>query len=407
MSNSLLTIAMITRESLRVLENNLVFAKNVNRNYDDEYAKTGAKIGNTLNLRLPARYIGRSGPTLSVENQTETFFPLTLNQQFGVDLQFTSQDMELSLDDFSERIVEPAMATIANKVDYDGLQQAYNVYNTVGTPGTANSALTNYLSGSAKLKLLGAPQDQLRSSILDPVSEASLVGGLTTLFNPTEAIADQYKSGTMGRAIGFKWSSDANVASYTVGLQGGSPQVDSSGSHANGTDGFISVKGFSNTITGVLKVGDIFTIANVNAVNPQSRKTTGQLQQFVVLATANSSGAGKIDALQISPTVVASGQFQNVDSLPANSANITVLGAASTVSPMSLMFHRDAFVLATADLPLPRGTHMATRVRSKKIGMSVRMIQAYDVVNDIFPCRFDILYGYGTPYPQLACRVQS
>lgn len=407
MGNTLLTMAMITRESLRILENNLTFTKGVNREYDNEYAKKGAKIGTTLNLRLPARYVGRTGPTLSVENQTETFFPLTLSTQFGVDVQFTSQEMELSLDDFSERVLAPAIAAVSNKIDFDGCAQGLNVANTVGVPGTPNAALTNYLSAGAKLKLLGCPLDQLRSAVLDPVSEASLVGALTSLFNPTEEIADQYKSGTMGRAIGFKWSSDANINTYTVGAQGGVPQVDATGSHPNGTDGFISVKGMSNTITGILLPGDVFTIANVFAVNPQSRKSTGQLQQFVVLAAANSSGAGKVDALQISPTVVASGQFQNVNSLPANSANITVLGAASTVSPMSLMYHRDAFVLASADLPMPRGTHMAARVQSKKIGLSVRMVQSYDIVNDIFPCRFDVLYGWATPYPQLACRVQS
>ena len=135
MSNSVLTISMITRESLRILENNLTFTKGVNRNYDEKFGIEGAKIGNTLNLRLPARYVGRSGPVLSVENQTETYVPLTLNTQFGVDVQFTSADMKLSMDDFSERFLKPAVAVVANKIDRDGMALATQVYQTVGTPG--------------------------------------------------------------------------------------------------------------------------------------------------------------------------------------------------------------------------------------------------------------------------------
>jgi hypothetical protein len=405
MSNTVLTISMITRESLRILENNLVFTKQVNREYDDAFGKTGAKIGNTLNLRLPARYVGRTGPTLSIENQTENYFPLTLDTQFGVDVQFTSQDMELSMDDFSERVLAPAIAAVANKIDSDGLAKSIGIYNAVGTPGTANNALTNYLSASAKLKLQGCPQDNLRSIILDPLSEASVVGALTTLFNPSEEISNQYKNGTMGKAIGFKWSCDQNVASYTTGAQGGSPQYNGSGAH-DGTDGILSTKGWNASAAPRLKKGDVFTIAAVYAVNPQSRLSTGQLQQFVVTADFSSDGSGNGD-VSISPTIVTSGQFQNVNAAAVGNAALTVLGAASVASPMSLAFHRDAFVLACADMPLPRGVHMASRVSSKKVGLSIRMVQAYDVVNDIFPCRLDVLYGWAVPYAQLACRIQS
>jgi hypothetical protein len=404
MANQILTISMITRESLRVLENNLTFTKGVNREYDDAFGKTGAKIGNTLNLRLPARYVGRTGPTLSIENQTETFFPLTLNTQFGVDVQFTSQDMELSMDDFSERFLAPAMAAVANKIDRDGLAQGLNVYNAVGTPGTTPTTLATYLAASKIMKFMAAPQDNLRSIVIDPSAEASIVNALTTLFNPSQMISDQYKDGTMGKAIGFKWSSDANVNAYTIGAQGGTPIMLSSGGSQTGAS--LNTQGWSNSITGLLNQGDIFTIAGVFSVNPQSRQSTGLLQQFVVTAPVSSNGSG-LATIPISPSIVASGQFQNVSAAAAQSAAITVLGSAATVSPMNLAFHRDAFVLASADLPLPRGVHMAERVSSKKVGLSVRMIQAYDVVNDIFPCRLDVLYGWATPYPQLACRIQG
>lgn len=404
MSNSVLTISMITRESLRVLENNLTFTKGVNREYDSQFGKSGAKIGNTLNLRLPARYVGRSGPTLSIENQTETYFPLTLNQQFGVDVQFTSQDMELSMDDFSERFLAPAMAAVSNKIDRDGLAQALNVYNAVGTPGTTPSTLPIYLAASKYMKYLGAPQDDLRSILIDPSAEAGIINSLTTLFNPSSQISDQYKDGTMGKAIGFKWSSDANVNTMQVGSLGGTPIVAAGGGTQTGAA--ITTSGWSNSVTNCLNVGDIFTIAGTYSVNPQSRQSTGLLQQFVVTSAFSSNGSG-LGTISISPAIVASGQFQNVSQGAAASSAITVLGAANTVTPMNLAFHRDAFVLASADLPLPRGVHMASRVNSKKVGLSVRMIQAYDVVNDIFPCRLDVLYGWATPYPQLACRIQG
>ena len=201
MSNQILTISMITREAMRVLENNLTFTKGVNRNFDDKFGIEGAKIGSTLNIRLPARYVGRSGPVLSVEGQTETYVPLTLSTQFGVDVEFTSADLELSMDDFSERYVKPAMAVVANKIDRDGLLQALNVYQTVGVPGTTPTALSSYLAASAKMKFAAAPEDDMRSIVIDPNAEAGIVNSLTTLFNPSQLISDQYKDGTMGKAI--------------------------------------------------------------------------------------------------------------------------------------------------------------------------------------------------------------
>lgn len=403
MSNSVLTISMITRESLRILENNLTFTKGVNRNYDEKFGIEGAKIGNTLNLRLPARYVGRSGPVLSVENQTETYVPLTLNTQFGVDVQFTSADMKLSMDDFSERFLKPAVAVVANKIDRDGMALATQVYQTVGTPGSVPPNLQTYLNASAKLKFAAAPQDEFRSIVIDPNAEATIVNGLTTLFNPSATISDQYRDGAMGRAIGFKWSCDQNVNSYTVGALGGTPLVSAVPVSGATT---LSTQGWSNSITNILNVGDIFTIASVYAVNPQSRQSTGQLQQFVVTAAASSSSGG-LATLSISPAITNAGQFQTVNSLPVIGAALTVLGAAGTVSPMNLAYHRDAFVFASADLPLPDGVDKAARVSSKKLGVSIRMVRAYDIVNDMWPCRLDVLYGWACPYPQLACRIQG
>ncbi len=404
MSNSILTISMITREAMRVLENNLTFAKGVNRQYDDKFGVAGAKIGSTLNVRLPARYVGRDGPTLSIENQTENYAPLTLDTQSGVDVQFTSADLALSMDDFSKRFLEPAMANVANKIDANGLLQYKKIYQHVGTPGVTPANLTPYLSAQAVLDFAAAPRDGMRSIVMDPNANATLVGALTTLFNPTREISDQYKDGNMGKAIGAKFSMDQNIPSQTIGhWLTASPTVATTSTDGDTT---IATQAWGNSAADILNVGDIFTIAAVHSVNPQSRKSTGQLQQFVVTAAMVNDGSGN-STITVSPAIKTSGQGQTVDALPLINAAIVPYGASTVVTPQNLCYHRDAFILASADLPLPKGVDLAARVSDPRTGLSVRMVRAYDIVNDMFPCRLDVLYGWATPYPQLACRISG
>lgn len=402
MPNTLLTISMITREALRVLENNLTFAKGVNREYDDKYAIEGAKIGDTLNIRKPARYVGRSGRTLSVEDHTETSVPLVLSNQFGVDVQFTSKDMALSLDDFSDRILKPALATVANKIDRDGLSLYTDIFNATGTPGTTPSGLLPFLQAGAKLDDEAVPRDGLRSAVIDPWAQATMVDGLKGLFQSSDKIANQYESGNMGLAGGFKFSMDQNVVRHTVGPLGGTPLVNG----ASQTGSNLVTNGWTAAAAARLKKGDVITLAGVYGVNPQNRQSTGQLRQFVVTADVSSDGSGNA-TIPIYPPITTSGAFQTVTGSPANGAAITVLGAANTSTPANMVYHRDAFTLACADLPLPKGVDMAARVSDKQLGLSVRMVRAYDINSDQFPCRLDILYGWKTLYPELACRVHG
>lgn len=403
MANTNLTISMVTREALRVLENKLTFAKGVNREYDDQFAISGAKIGDTVNIRKPARYVGRSGATLSVEDHTETSVALALDTQFGVDVNFTSKELSLSIDDFSKRIVAPALAVVANKIDRDGLSLYSSVNNAVGTPGATPTALKTYLQAGAKMDYTATPRDGNRSLVIEPTAQVEIVDALKGLFQSSEKIADQYETGNMGLAGGFKWSMDQNVVSHTVGPLGGTPAVNgltSSGATTLVTDGWTAAAAAR------LKKGDVFIIANVLAVNPQSRQSTGQPQQFVVTADVSSDGSGNA-TIPIFPAIVSSGAFQTVNALPADNALLTVLGAANTVSPTNLAFHRDAFVMGCADLLLPKGVDMASRVSDKQLGMSIRMIRQYDINNDKFPCRLDVLYGWKAVYPELACRIQG
>lgn len=393
---------MITKESLRVLENNLAFAKGVNRDYDDQFAQSGAKIGDTINIRKPARYVGRTGTALSVEDHTETSVPLQLNTQFGVDINFTSKELTLSIDEFSDRIIKPAMATVANKLDSDGLALYKSVYNAVGTPGTTPTLLKTYLQAGAKMDYEATPRDGNRSVVIEPTAQVEIVDSLKSLFQSGDQIMKQYEQGNMGQAAGFKWSLDQNVAVHQVGPLGGTPAVNGAGQ----TGSSLVTNGWTAAAALRLKTGDTFTIAGVFAVNPQTRTSTGQLRQFVVTADVSSDASGNA-TIPIFPAITASGAFQTVTATPGSGALITVLGAANTLTPVNLAYHKNAFVLGCADLLLPKGVDMAARVSDKQLGLSARMVRAYDINNDKFPCRFDILYGWKAVYPELACRIHG
>lgn len=403
MANTLLTISMITRESLRVLENNLTFAKGVNRQFDDKFGVSGAKIGDTLNIRKPARYVGRSGRTLATEDITETSVALQLDTQYGVDISFTSKDLALSIDEFSDRYLKPAMATVANKIDRDGLALYKDIYNSVGTPGTTPTTLRTYLQAGAKLDFEACPRDSLRSVVIDPNAQVEIVDALKGLFQSSTEIKNQYESGNMGLAAGFKWSMDQNVQTHTIGLLGGTPLTN--GVPASGATTLVT-DGWTASVANRLKKGDVFTIANVYAVNPQSRQSTGQLRQFTVTSDVSSDGSGNA-TIAISPAIVLTGPTQNVSALPADNAALTVFGAGSALATANLAYHRDAFVLACADLPLPGGVDMASRVSDKQLGLSARMVRAYDINSDVMATRLDVLYGWKTVYPEFACRIMG
>jgi hypothetical protein len=401
MANTLLTIAMITREALRVLVNNLVFTKQINQEYDDQFGKTGAKIGNVLNIRKPPRFVRTDGQGLQLQDVTETSVPLVLTTQAQRAFTFSSSDFALSIDDFSERYIKPAVASMANQVDFDGLGLAAQVAQAVGTPGTVPNQLLTYLQAQQKLNESAAPDDDDRAIVMNPAMQATIIDSLKGLFQSSERISEQYKRGKMGETIGANWYMDQNVRSQTIGAQGGTPLVNA----ANQTGLSITTSGWTASIT-VLGVGDIVTFAGVNAVNPQSFQDTGSLKQFVITAPVVSNGSG-VATLNISPALTTSGPFQTVTVSPANNAVVTVFGAGGVVSPQGLCFHRDFATMACADLPLWGGVDMAERVSDKELGLSIRLIRAYDINQDRCPTRLDFLYGWAVLYQELACRIAS
>ena len=412
--NNLLTISKITNEALMVLENELTFTNNVTREYDDQFAVTGAKIGNTLNVRLPGRFIGTTGPALNVEDFNETSVPVTLSTQFHVDTQFTTQDLALSLDMFSDRILKPAVAAIANKMDLDGLTMAKNnVANIVGTAGTPPTGLITYLTAGAYLDSEGAPRDGRRSCVVEPFTSATIVDSLKGLFVPSDVIGKQYTKGMMGRdSAGMNWYMDQNVVNQTFGSYSGKTlSVDTTSASfgiATGWAQFGTVQLVASSAL-TLNQGDVIQIAGVYAVNPQNRAAygSGKLRNFVVMSTtAVATGGGT--AVTVSPAIITGGQFQNVVvQTTSATAAVTPFNNTGTVSPQNLVFHKNFATLATADLELPDGVHFAGRASDKDLGLSIRVVRQYTINNDSIPTRLDVLYGWAPLYPELACRVAA
>lgn len=403
MANTILTPSMIAKEALMAFKNKLGFTSQVNRQYSDQFAKSGAKIGNSITIRKPPRFTVSSGPALSVQDVTEESTSLTLASQKHVDFKFSSQELTLSVDKFRERYIDNAVMALANQVDMDGLNlAATSVANSVGTPGTVPSLLATYLSAQQKLNEMACPTDDKRSLFITPAAQAATVNALSGLFQSSSEIAKQYEKGMMGMAVGAKWFMAQNLFTRTVGPLGGTPLVNG----ASQTGSSLATKGWTAAAASRLNVGDVFTVAGVYAVNPLTKQSTGSLQQFVVTAAFSSDGSGN-GSVAIYPSIVTSGATQTVSASPADGAAITVVGAAATSSPQNVLCHENAFTLGSADLELPQGVDFAAMASDEESGLSIRVIRAYDINNDVFPCRLDILYGWAALRPEWACRIQG
>ena len=398
MSNSLLTIDMITRKSLEILENNLVIARTVNRQYDDSFAKSGAKIGSTLRIRLPDRALVTDGAALQVQDDVEQNTSLTVSSQKHIGINFTTAELTMQLDDFAERVLKPRISQLAASIDADVANSFQNIFQSVGTPGTTPGTSLVLLQAQQKLNEAAAVMSP-RYATVNPAANAALVEGMKGLFNPVSTISKQFKSGLMGEGIlGYEeLNMSQSIKQHTTGSRTGSHTVTTT----------VSTQGASTiAITGtgsqVIKKGDVFTISSVFAVNPQTRESTGSLQQFV--ATADATATGGAYTVSVSPAIYTATQaLATVDSFPQAAATVTFLGSASTQYPQNLIYHKDAITFATADLVMPQGVDMASRQVHN--GISMRIVRQYDINNDRMPCRIDVLYGFGVIRPQMAVRM--
>ncbi len=397
MANTLLTPQIITREALRILHQKLNFIGNINRQYDDSFANSGAKIGDTLSIRLPNQYTVRTGKTLSTQDTTENKVPLQVATQKGVDVNFSSAELTMSLDDFSTRILEPAMSVLAANLEADAFSMALDVYIAVNNIGSAVT-FKNIMTGRKLLNDNLAPIDNNRTCILNTTDQVDLIDALKGLFHDSSNISKQYKEGIMGRTGGFDFYENTLIPTQTTGTALSATTYTVNGAVTTNGSSTVTVATGATTF----KKGDIITFSGCNRVHPETKVDTGALQQFVVTADY-AGGAGN---LAISPAIYTSTGMQNVlaTGIP-NGATVTKVGGASAVYKPSLVFHKDAFAFATADLIMPKGVDFSAR--EVYDGISMRIVRAYDINNDNLPCRIDVLYGYKTLRAQLAARILS
>ena len=401
MANSILTIDMITRKALEILENNLVITRNVNRQYDDSFAVSGAKIGSTLRIRLPDRALVTDGAALQVQDDAEQSTTLTVASQKHIGVNFTTAELTLQLDDFAERVLKPRISQLASSIDADVANAYKAIFNTVGTPGTSPATALVLLQAQQKLNESAAGMAP-RYATVNPAANAGLVNGLSGFFNPTTTISQQFKNGMMGTGVlGFdEINMSQSVKVHTTGSRAGTILVN--GAVSTQGQSTISIDGLTGA-TDTVTAGDVFTIAGVFAVNPQTRESTGSLQQFVVTAAQTGSGNALANMAISPPIYTSTNALATVDSFPADNAAVTFVGTASTSYPQNMIYHKDAITFATADLVMPQGVDMAARANHN--GISLRVVRAYDINNDRMPCRIDVLYGFSTIRPQMACRL--
>ncbi len=393
MAQTTLVPSEITNDSLFILSNNLVMANKVNRKFEKEFHK----IGTTVTIRKPNKFVTSTGPALNVQDINEPSTSVTINNQVHVDFQFSSQDLSLVIAEFRERYTKPAVEAICNAVDVAIMGNWSAIYNEVGTPGTIPNNLSFLTASMQRMSELAAPTTG-RVLVFGPAAYASMVGSLTGLFN--NAVTTPVFKGFLTNLMSFEIYEDQNAPSKVVGNWSGTPTVNGAGQ----TGASLVTQAWTNSVTGLLNVGDTFTIAGVYAINPQSRLSTGSLQNFVVTAPVSSNGSGAA-TIPISPAIVTSGAYQTVSGSPGNGAAITVRGAANAVLGQSLGFVKDTFGLVVAPLETYQGQDFMAESRNK--GLSMRIWRQPDINNDVAPCRIDILFGTATYYPETGIRLTN
>lgn len=393
-----------------ILDNELQFAKSVYRGYEEEYSKNvnGYKVGTTISIRKPAQFTVRTGSTAAIQDVTEGYTQLTINNQVGTDFKFTSSDLTLKIGDLSERVIKPQMVQIANKIDRDLAGLYSSVWNYTGTLGSTMNSFGSFAKAQQRMDEMAVPQDQ-RMSVVSPADYWDTVSNLTSLFIQKSA-DPAYRKGSLGEVAGLDVMMSQNVQTFTAGtrtngtVNGAGQNVTYSGSQANTYTQTLSVTGLGANAT--VPAGEVFTIANVFAVNPVTKAVLPYLQQFTV-TTAATASAGGVASLTISPAIIISGAFQTVQlasgtELPTGGA-VTWAATASTGYSQNLAFHKNAFALAVVPMERPPGAVDVARETYK--GVSVRVIPYYDGINDVSSYRLDVLYGYSAIDPRLAVRM--
>jgi hypothetical protein len=293
MSHSLLSPTVITKEALSVLHQKANFIGSINKQYDPQFAKTGAKIGSSLQIREPNQFTVNTGATLNVQDITESTQTLTVSTQAHVDFAFSTADLTLTIDQFSERYIDPAMSRLAAYMENDAMSMAKDVYQSVWQSG-ADLTYSDVLDGRTLIQNGLAPGG-MRTANLNSTDQAALIKDTKTLFNDQAQLSKQYVEGFMGRAAGFDFMENTQWPGHTTGSEDAAYVVNTSTGITSGSATIAVTAG-----TGTLVKGDVFTIEGVYRVHPESKVVTADLQQFVITADY-AGGAGNIT---VSPTPI-------------------------------------------------------------------------------------------------------
>lgn len=409
--NVFLTDDIIAKEALRLLKNNLVGLQLVNRSKEKYFDK---KVGDTISVKTPFRVKSASGRVLVKQPMVDQTVSMKINRQEHVGLEFTVNDRTLALDQFSERYLASGMTQIAHKVDLSIYQELErSVFFTNGVP---NNGLTfnEVIDGRAFSTLTGHPDDGKTNVVLNTLDAASHRKKLTTIANEG-LIKNAIEKAYLGNVAGYDLFETAQIPTHQVGVATGTPLVNGAGQ----TGATLVTKGWTNSVTGILKAGDVFTIAGVYSINPQTYQSTGILQQFVVTADANSGASTGPAALSISPAIndgtltttdaegntVSLAAYQNVTAAPADNAAIAVLGTAGGLYRQNFMIHKDAVTVAIVDQVIPQSAAVGKRVRDDESGLSLLMTAAYDITQQREVYRIDVLWGVKNLQPELTRRI--
>ena len=410
MANTTLTADVIAKEALAILDNELGWLKKLHRAHESEYSETvnGYKKGSTISIRRPADFTVRSGATMDLQDSIEGKTTLVVDQQIGVDFNFTSTDLTLSMNDISERVVRPAMINIINHMANDVSEQMYRgTYNWAGTPGETINSFTDFLKATERLDEMAVPMSD-RCAILSPADYSGFVGALPNLYMPKENDS-RFKTGYLGKVAGVETYMSQVVPTHTTGSRV-TNTLDVSTASTNvvtydtAKNSWTSTLSVDQQTSVTLKAGDVFTIADVYMVNPKTKAATDILQQFVCVADQTITSSGT-DSITISPPIITTGPHQTVSAVPANDATITFAGALSTGYKQNMVFHKNAMSLAVVPMELPQGANNASRQSAN--GFSVRVVPVYDGINDVSKWRLDLLYGRKLIDPRLVTRLSG
>lgn len=413
--NSVVTPAWTLRKVGTRLNNSLRFVGQISKSYNSEFKQGGTKVGATVNARLPQRYVVNTGAAFVPQPITDNVVPITITDQANVGLQFDTFTLTLQVEDYKSRYIDPAAEAMAAHVDYQGMARSYKgVYQTVGTPGvppgstgTLPQAASNvYMGASTKLSNIGV--SGRRWGVISPDMHQYLVAAFQAVFHPAGDITKQYKTGQVaGEALGAQaWYMDQSTPTHTVGALGGTPLLNMTSVSEGATS--LVTDGWTAAAANRLKEGDVIQVAGCYAVNPHTRQSTRQLQDFVVTADADSDGSGNL-TVSVQPPLRSTGQWQTVSAMPANNAAITIFGHASSYASVQtaqgLLATEEAFAMVTADLEKPMGVWASERISNKAIGVALRFVKDYNIMTDLSPARLDMIFGFKTVRPEMACRI--